>query len=469
MIKPPIEAQPALQFIPPAFNPWIYQTAKVILPSWLRWKTAIRDIQVNNLATLAQAYQEFQQGDSRLLLAFRHPSVDDPYCLGHAIWHLLPQFAQQQGIKLTQPIHFHFMYDRGIPLWAGKSVGWCYSRLGGTPIQRGKVDRQGLKSARDLLVNGRFPLAAAPEGATNGHNEIVGPLEPGLAQIAFWGVEDLIQAGRSPKLFILPIGIQYSYINQPWERIEKLLTGLEMDCGIPSNNHCLEPPILYQRLLQLATHLLTTMEEFYQRFYQQNFASLPPLPTLQEFANIEITSTEEINEKITIHLQALLHSALSVAENYFHIPSKGNFIDRCRRLEQAGWDYIYRDDIKDVTELTILEKSLANRIATEASLRMWNMRIVESFVAVTGKYVKERVTPERFAETTLLLWDMINKIKSSNTWQRPRLGEQRVNVTIGTPIAVYDRWSDYQNSRRQTVAKLTSDLYNDLSQLIIQT
>ncbi len=98
---------------------------------------------------------------------------------------------RKTGVRLQSPIHAHFMYDRGIPLWAGPFMGWLYSRLGGTPILRGKVDRMGLRSARNLFANGVFPIAAAPEGATNGHTEIVSPLEPGISQLGFWCVEDL--------------------------------------------------------------------------------------------------------------------------------------------------------------------------------------------------------------------------------------------------------------------------------------
>ena len=35
-------------------------------------------------------------------------------------------------------------------------------------------------------------------------------------------------------------------------------------------------------------------------------------------------------------LQALLNVVLQVAEQYFDLQPKGNFNDRCRRVEQAG-------------------------------------------------------------------------------------------------------------------------------------
>lgn len=461
MPNPTSHVQPPLEFIPPAFNPFVLWGCQQLLPGWLRFRTSIADIQADQVEILAEQYHQFQEGKVRFLVAFRHPNTDDPFCLAYLLWKLLPQVAAQKGIPLQRPIHSHFIYDRGIPLWAGAAVGWLYSRLGGTPIIRGKIDRLGLRSARDLFANSQFPMAAAPEGATNGHGEIVSPLEPGIAQIAFWCVEDLYKAGRSEEVFIIPLGIQYRYVEPPWEPLEKLLTQLEIDCGLPLISSVAEekssnvvPHSLYRRLLRLGGHLLALMEEFYARFYRQ---SLP-----------EITATPEgsAKEEITARLQALLNLALQVAEQYFNLKPKGSLIDRCRRLEQAGWDYIYREDIKDVAALSPLERGLADRIAEEASLRMWHMRLVESFVAVTGKYVQEKPTAERFAETTLLLSDVVTRIKGGNPFKRPQLGKQRVQLTVGTPISVSERWNGYQASRKLAVAELTQDLQTALEAMI---
>ena len=143
--------------------------------------------------------------------------------IGYVLNRLLPKTAQKMGITFRKVTHAHFMYDRGIPLWAGTLMGKLYSKLGGTPIMRGKVDRMGLKSARKLLLDGQFPLLAAPEGGTNGHSEIISPLQPGIAQMAFWCAEDLRKLGRDEKVVIVPIGVQYKYINSPWAAIQQLL------------------------------------------------------------------------------------------------------------------------------------------------------------------------------------------------------------------------------------------------------
>jgi len=454
------QAQPPLEFIPPAFNPLFLKFFQVLLPSWIRWQTAISYIEADNVSVLLDLYQQFQQGKIRLLLAFRHPKTDDPLCLVYLLSQLVPKLAKEKNLHIKQPIHAHFIYDRGIPLWAGSYVGWMFSQLGATPIQRGKADWTGLRSARELLLNGQFPLAAAPEGATNGLSEIVSPLEPGIAQLGFWCTEDLAKAGRSEQVFILPIGLKYNYINPPWSAIADLLDGLAVKSGLSLSSENKEPTFatLYPRLLSLAEHLLSVMERFYNRFYHQK------LPD-EKIANAEILDR---NEALAHRLQGVMNIALFIAEQYFDLPSKGNWSDRCRRLEQAGWNYIFREDFKDSKSLSEIERALGDRVAEEASARMWHMRLVESFVAVSGTYIREKPTAERFAETTLLLGDMLNRIKGDSPFQnRPQLGKQRVKITVGTPISVTERYDAYKASRggaRQAVSTLTSDLQQALEE-----
>ncbi|MGQ4649305.1 1-acyl-sn-glycerol-3-phosphate acyltransferase [Lyngbya aestuarii] len=474
------QAKPPLEFIPPDLNPLVLRFAQQLLPYWLRWNTAITHIQADNVELLVDLYRQFQDGKIRFLLAFRHPTVDDPFCMSYLLWQLVPQVAKQQNISLQRPVHAHFIYDRGIPLWAGSLVGWFYSRLGGTPIQRGKADWVGLRSARDLFANASLPMAAAPEGATNGHSEIISSLEPGIAQLGFWCVEDLLKAGRTEQVLIVPVGIQYRYIEAPWQSVENLLSELETASGLPSEESDfkdLDVAIshksdqlksyeadLYRRLYRLSEHLLSIMEKFYSRFYHQ---TLPT--TTQGSKTLDKELPQDINEALTVRLQALLEVALRVAEEHFDLQSKGSLIDRCRRLEQAGWNYIYREELKNTSAFSAIERGLADLIAEEANLGMWHMRLVETFVSVTGHYVVEKPTVERFAETILLLWDMVSRIKGGSPMERPRLGKQTAQITIGEPLSVSQRYPTYQKSRRDArlaVSDLTQDLQKALESLI---
>ena len=176
-----------------------------------------------------------------------------------------------------------------------------------------------------------MPLAIAPEGAANGHSELVSPLASGAAQIGFWAMEDLVEAGREEDVSIVPIGIQYYYVDEPWERVESLIYELEQECGL----------------------------------------------------------------------------------------------------------------------------------TTEANLRMWHIRIVENFIAVTDSYVKDRPTLDRFAEITLLLWDLVAQIKGERSAKPPRIGNRRVQMTICNPLPLSDYWDRYQSGDRQA-RQATIDLTQEL-------
>ena len=454
------QAQPSLEFIPPAYSPVVWRLTKTITPFWLSYFQNVVRVEVDNAKELIDLYRQFQQGNIRFMIAFRHPTVIDPPCLAQLLWNQLPHLAKQQGISLRSPVHTHFIYDRGIPLWAGDKLGWGISKLGGTPIKRGALDRVGLRSIRDLFVNGQFPMAAAPEGATNGHNEVVSPIEPGIAQFGFWCKEDLIKAKRDEAVAIAPVGIRYFYQTAPWQYLEQLLGELEVDSGLkatpsasmglingktPSDSQQAE---LYQRLIALAEHLLSLMEGFYSKFYQQR---LDP-------------AGKELPER----LQALLDAALMVAEQALGVKPNGGISDRCRRVEQAGWSRIYREDIDELDTLAPAVRGLANLVASEAELRLWHMRLVETFVSVTGRYVAEKPSVERFADTILLLWKMVARLKGDSNAKIPYLGKKWAKITAVSPFYIADYWEGYQSNRRQAVANLTLDLQQALEQTIKQ-
>ncbi|MFM7408456.1 MAG: lysophospholipid acyltransferase family protein [Cuspidothrix sp.] len=458
--------QPPLKFIPQRHNPLMVKIISWFLPFILRVRTrpwlpaGIVKIEAKNAEPLAKLYHEFQAGKVRFLIAFRHPEVEDPLSMLCLLSRIVPQVAKQKGINLKYPVHSHFMYERGMTLWAGNWLGWLFSRLGGIPIRRGRrADRNAIQMARELFANGKMPIAVAPEGGTNGHSSIVSPLEPGVAQLGFWCVEDLHKANREEQVFIIPIGIKYSYVNPPWQKIDWLLSKLEADSGLDVtgiSENGKQEDILYQRVLRLAEYLISEMEEFYRRFYHKDFTEV-------------ITEGNPVNEVLLARLHRLMDTALTITEEYFNVQHQGNFIDRCRRLEEAGWNYIYRDDISDIQSLPPLKRGLADWVAEEADLKMQHMRIAESFVAVTANYIQEKPTAERFAETILLMFDMLSRIKDSTLPGRPRLGWKQAMIFVGEPISVNERWENCQGNRqalRKGVSNLTQDLQIILQKLI---
>jgi hypothetical protein len=88
---------------------------------------------------------------------------------------------------------------------------------------------------------------------------------------------------------------------------------------------------------------------------------------------------------------------------------------------------------------------------------------------MTATYIKEKPSFERLAETTIILFDAIARIKGNKSPRRPRLGLRKSTVTVGEPISVSDRATVYQQSRqdaKQAVAELTQDLQRALEEMI---
>jgi hypothetical protein len=369
-------------------------------------------------------------------------------------------------------------------------MGWLLSRLGGCSIQRSKLDLPALRTARALLLAGPHPFAVAPEGATNGHNEAISPLEPGVAQLALWTADDLDRAGRPEATELLPIGLQYRFTKLVWPAIEALLSQLEADGGLPaSSDHSLDPERLYGRLYRLAELILSRMEGFYRDAYH--------LPLEKNTTRLPKTTTESLpeplpeplpdaNDQLGVRLNLLMEAVLALVEHSLGVKAHGGVGERCLRLEQAGWDRLYpapgnhseisnksavgnRDGVSSPTGASALDRGLADRWAEETERQLWHMRLVESFVAVSGRYVKDQPSQERFADTLLILWDTMARIKGTNPARRPRLGPRRALVRIGEPLAIAPRLAAYRVDRRAGVAALTEELRSSLWGLIVPT
>lgn len=438
-------AQPPLNFIPTDYNPLIMKLVKWTLPFLLRFRirpwlpAGIQRIEVDNVERLVELYEQFEAGKARFIIAPRHVEVDDPLSGLYLCSTAVAKAAAAKGIKLKQPVHTHFLYERGMTIWAGKGLGWLLSRIGGSPVRRGrKPDWVGLKAARKIMTDAEMPMVVAPEGATNGYSERLGQLEPGVAQLSFWCAEDLHRNQRQESVFIAPIGLQYRYVKSSWPKLTALLSKLEAQSGLPplpadSNpieKHC------YLRILRLGEHLIKTMESFYTRFHHKTFEA----PELEE--------TDSSYEYCAERLQQLLDKSLQVAEQFFNLPNKGTLVDRCRRLEETSWNCIYREDLPELNTISPLKRGLADWAAQEASVRALHMRIVESFVAVDGQYLAEKPSFERCAETTLLMSDMLARLDGDKLPGRPRLGLRWVKMTVQPPIEVTSRLANYQQNRR---------------------
>jgi hypothetical protein len=158
----------------------------------------------------------------------------------------------------------------------------------------------------------------------------------------------------------------------------------------------------------------------------------------------------------------------------FGIKAKGSPIDRCRRLEQAGWDRIFRNDIQDIEKLSGVERGFADQLALEASYSNWHMRIAESIIGVTSDYVRQHPSPSRYIEVLKLMWSVLQRVTERNQdsafKETPNFGDRKLTISVAEPLSVSDRLAEYQSSRaasKECTRKLTEDIHRAMKDLVV--
>ena len=171
----------------------------------------------------------------------------------------------------------------------------------------------------------------------------------------------------------------------------------------------------------------------------------------------------QAGQSLTERIEAYRLQGLATAEAHFQLKAGGTLQERCRRIEQAAWDRIYREGLD---QLPPLERGLADWEAQEADLQLSRMRLVEHFTSVSGHYVSDAPDFDRLAEMLLLVEEAVGWIESKPWPARPSLGPQRVELSLGDPLPVHTRLQDYRHNRRRAVQHLTQALEDELSSLI---
>ena len=432
-------ARPALRRLPTRPNRFVPAVVRRLLPLLFKLEGLQRHRE-DAAARLAQAFSAQQNGDCNLLIAFRHPSTRDPLVLADLFWNHVPRTAKRLDLPLPRPVELRFLYDRGIPIWAGPLIGWLLQRCGGIAIHRGRLDRPALAQACAALVQGRFPLVVAPEGATNNLSGEMAPLEPGVAQLAFWAADELDKSDDPRRLEVLPIGIHYSWRKQNWIALNARLLALENHLNIqPAESSAPDDRTAQQnRLIQIGLHLMQALEQL-ERL------------------------TTDINQPLHERIGAFRLHGLAKAEAHFGLRERGNLQERCRRIEQAAWDHIYREGLD---QLPSLERSLADWEAREADLQLTRMRLVEHLTCISGHYLSDQPDFDRFGEMLLLVEEAIGWLEA-RTWRgEPSLGPQRVELRVGQPLPVRPRLEHYRTNRRQALKLLMADLEQSLQAVL---
>ncbi|MCH7472633.1 1-acyl-sn-glycerol-3-phosphate acyltransferase [bacterium] len=324
----------------------------------------------------------------RVILCPNHPSWDPPVIF-----------------QLSTILKLNFCYLAAKEVFDNPLWGMVARNVGAYSVNRGVKDIDSQHTTRLLLRYGRYWLVIFPEGTTHHLHDFVLPFLPGVARFGFGALADLAVEGERPPLYAVPVAIRYHYLRDMGREIDASLTRLERKLDLdPAGGS------LLTRLDQIAFSLLSINEELY---------GLGPLPDASIGERLD-----RLREKIIEH----------VAEELgVEVPPKARPLrNRLRKLIVAANAARRGGAEGSEYEIAILagKKRRAGHLREE-------IERVAHFVAMTGDYVTQVPTAERFL-------DALGRFEQE-VFGRPRFwGPRCATLRIGEPLDLQSRMDAYR-------------------------
>ncbi len=378
---------------------------------------------------MVDAYRDFREGKTRLIIAFRHAYGDDPQLMAYTLHHALPREARRLKKPLGGITHAHFVYGAEVPLWSGPFVRWLLPNVGAVPINHVHMDSSGMNRIRKTIASGTYPLALAPEGHVTYESETVGELESGTARFGFWCIEDLAREGRPEKVVFLPVSTHYRYGSGDSRALERVIGSLETECGLGGGNRR-DRSIgsLKERLAACGKEILSITASYYR---------------------------ERSRTEIACDREALLDAALSAAEGILALESRGDGFERLYRVRTAAWDLIIRDDAEEMSPLRL---DLARRETGEAWFAMRHMETAELLAHVGFGVIPEDVDLNGLFEIANNYRDMLGRLAGGTLKNRVNEVSRRPVIVTGEPIVLDELYPKYREDKRAALALATGRL-----------
>ena len=454
-------ARPPLVYTLPRLNRGVLGTLRCIAPLYLRGGLGIRIQTVHGAERLIEEYRRFEQGESLLILAFRHIHPDDAQAMFTLLNNRLPAIARRRGVRLRRRPHAHFLYGRGVPLWKGRWLTWLFSRVGGIPVARNALVRNNIDLVRQIIVEGQYPLALAPEAQVTYHNGIVRSLEPGFAQFAVWGLRDTLKRGNAKQIRILPVALHYRYGRKPEEAFRKVITAIEQRSGlrVPKARWDLG---FTEVLGFVGGAVLDICEGYYRRVY-----GLMPLRAADNSGETEAEYlTETPGDFTRQRVEALTNAVLGLLERRLPVPGRrGTFLGRILAVRQAGWDWIFRRGVDRPLGESPLQSALEDYTAAETQLLLRHLEVTDVLSYMVPEYALESGDANRAVETALNLHDLLGRLQGGTIGERMRIRPTFLEFHIGAAAALDGSELQEEKGERQLREQVIGRIWTEFARL----
>jgi 1-acyl-sn-glycerol-3-phosphate acyltransferase len=388
-------------FIPPHFQPFAQQVARLVLPFRLRYQDKVTRIEIDEESRARLRALDGQ----RAMLCPNHSYQADAVVL------------YQLSLLLRQP----WYYLSALENFLAPVQGWLLRNVGVYSVVRGTMDRPSFRCTRQLLAKGDHPVVIFPEGEIVGQNDIINVFQPGVAQFAFWALEDLLAANPQsalPPIYAAPITIKYLLPGDVRPILAQRMALMERKLNLTNPR-----TDLYDRLAKIGEAVLTIAE--------REYGLTPAAGSL-------------FNDRVQAAKAAILARVAREVNVTFHAGQTQ--VDQVRLLFNA---------IDVITRATPAKATYARKLQREHQRRVSALYVdlwrVLRFAATFDGYTPARMTQERLMElTNRLEWEVLGSLR----WAGPMIAV----VHVDEPMNLTDYFAAYQRDKRGTVAAVTDRL-----------
>jgi hypothetical protein len=301
---------------------------------------------------------------------------------------------------------------------------------------------------KDAIINGRYPLALAPEGQVSYASEWLPRLEQGTVRLGMAAADELERAGRSEPVQVIPISIHHRYGPEAIPSLERLVARILAFTGLES------PPgsSIRERFESGVERILSLAEGQYGLDGGQS-----PDSRTERGRNPEYKERGQSLSRDE-RLDRVISRALDAGERILGLShGTGDPIERVYRIRQAGWDQVFLEGTEP-RRLPPLERALADRRAGEAWYAMRHMELVDFCWYFRCEPPEDSAPLHLVVEYAQNLWDFGSRLAGGAISERGIVKPKKAVVVIGEALDLSARLPEWRKNRKASVAGITADL-----------
>jgi hypothetical protein len=402
-------------FIPPNFNLFLNWTIDLLFP------VLLKSVQNINEVIITEQDKEMLRSlkKERLIFFSNHPTTAEPPLAFH--------IANIMGSR------FKYMASRQVFDWSFGIVGKVISNIGAFSVIAGIADRESLKAARQALSEKEGKLVLFPEGEpTSGENDNLMPFQSGLAQLAFWGYEDILKVDQNGELLILP-----SFMKYVVDASEKeIFFDLDDSASKIESKYNINPgrKNLLRRFLTIGRCMIEEAEQEY---------------------SIKDGDKHDFDYRIG----RIRHTILDNLADKFSIKTFDRNQDAIIKLRQLF-------AVMELVSIGYPDDKLPKM--SESEIEFFKKECIKAFdfIVIKGDYLASNPTPERFYEWLARYESYIFSKTPRALGGEPTHLPRKAYITFKKPFKISEYYNEYKSSKKEAVNKMMERLRRDMQELL---